>query len=591
MASLNIVGAKPVQVRLLLSVLFVLGLLCSVPKQSFDAVWAAPASDVLPGCVNLIQGGDFEAFNPAWQFQPGSRPPAYTTEQAFAGTYSLRIGNGAELPNIASVSEARHVTLLLPSDATSLILRFAYLPLRQNGADAGDVIEVDIFDGTNTLLIPLSVLQTADGWKLSDLNLTPYAGQQISLRFRVRNDGAPGYALLYLDNVELEYCAGTAIPTFTPTAPIVATPTPLATAAVTLTPTPPAPVATPAISVPVVPTVDPTCTNILTDPGFEGWGGWQFGEDPVMALYVTEPRLSGAYAVQLGNPPGQSTNVVSFSSIRQYVTLPPYLTRAELRWWKLLYTAQAGAPGMLSDRQDLILLSPALQPIKILRRELSNSAVWQEDVVDLTPYRGQSFYIYFNAYNDGNGARTWMYLDNVVLNVCGVGGTGIYSDRALVAPTPPAIPLTPIATYTQAPAPTPSPLPTQSLSASATATNTPTAELMPPAALPEPSPTAVVAAPTLAPTFTANVSAAPTLPSNLVVPIEESPTATVSAVGTAVIVTVAPPQTVASTPAIAVDQPPWLDRLGPISVLVGILVLIGFIVWAILRTFRSSRSP
>ena len=38
--------------------------------------------------------------------------------------------------------------------------------------------------------------------------------------------------------------------------------------------------------------------------------------------------------------------------------------------------------------------------------------------VDLTPYLDGSYYLYFNVYNDGNGKRTWMFLDDVQLLVC-----------------------------------------------------------------------------------------------------------------------------------------------------------------------------
>lgn len=145
--------------------------------------------------------------------------------------------------------------------------------------------------------------------------------------------------------------------------------------------------------------------------------------------------------------------MVTFSSICQLVTLPFTNWPIQLRWWRLLRTAQPGTPTSTTDRQDLILLSPNLKPIKILRRELRNDGIWQEDVVDLTAYRGQTLYIYFNAFNDANTTRTWMYLDNVRLRVCG----GVAPTLAV---TPLVMPVAPVVTTSVAPLVLPTPLPT-----------------------------------------------------------------------------------------------------------------------------------
>jgi len=75
---------------------------------------------------------------------------------------------------------------------------------------------------------------------------------------------------------------------------------------------------------------------------------------------------------------------------------------------------------------------------KVAQRVLRNETGWQQEAIDLTPYRGETFYLYFNVFNDGNGARTWAYIDEVVLNICYTASTA--------TPIPPAtpIPATPI---------------------------------------------------------------------------------------------------------------------------------------------------
>lgn len=597
-------------------------------------LWAAPASVALrvnPGCADMIQSGDFEQPNhPAWLLQGMGRFPEYRSEQTFNNSsYALRLGNGLELGNVESVSEARQVPIALPFGATSIILRFRYWPLIDGTPDAYDVQQADIFDASTEQLLdqPLLVRDNSQTWKLVDRDITTLAGRQISLRFRVRNNGLGARTLMYVDNVEIEYCPapGGLTPTATPTAittatttavaetataTSVATPTPTGTLFATTTvtevpgwtPTPTATyvAATATTYLPtIVPTADPSCINILADPSFEGWSAWHFGEDPVPPVYIASPVHSGLRAVQLGNPPQQPTNVVTFSSIRQLVTLPYGITRAELRWQKMLRTEQEGAPNSWSDRQDLILLSPSLQPITILRREWRNegaNGLWQEDVVDITTYQGQSFYVYFNAFNDGAGGRTWMFLDDVQLNVCGGGWALPEQKYAYSTATPIAIPLTPLATSTTAPLPTPSPLPTEWLSPTATPTifvvptavaaTTGLAQFQAEPVVVEPGSATSIAVGAGTTTATSNVYGVPTLPSPVI--IDTTTPGTVDS--SSLVVTVAPPP-LGATPTRGTARPLWMDRLGPIAVLSGILLLIIVIIGAIVRTFRHHQVP
>lgn len=578
----------------LFAVLLVVTLLASAlaGRALLAAPAQRPAHQITPGCIDLVEGGNFEQYSANWLTIQSPRLPSYTNEQTFnSSAQSLRLGNGLELPNVESVSEVRYKSLQLPMGATRIILRFVYYPLFEDNPGT-DLQQADLFDATSDqLLLSLLNVQANDrAWRARDFDLTPFAGRTVSLRFRVRNDGQLGRTLMYLDNVEIEYCAQTPIPTNTPTA--------TATGLATLTPTPTGTPLTPVTATPiltftpppltVVPTLDPSCVNILANSGFESWDAWHFGEDPIPPVYVSDPRVEGARAVQLGNPPGYSGAVVTFSSIRQLVTLPFNVTRLELRWWKLLRTEQPGAPGQFTDRQDLILLSPSLQPIQILRRELRNDNVWVQDVVDLTPYRGQSLYIYFNAYNDSNNSRTWMYLDDVRLNLCGGVVATPYVAPAVVAQAPPlAAPLT-TSTLASQVAPPPvvmseTPTLTPPMPPTATATLSATATAVVPAALIEmPSPTPSPTAPTLPFTVTATaaVYALPTEPGSLQV---EATTDLAAAQQ------VAPPVVtpVSATPTITVTttRPLWMDRLGPIVVLGGIVLLIAFIVWVIIRTF------
>lgn len=77
-------------------------------------------ADVAPGCLNLIEGGDFEQFNPSWQVIASTRPPMYSNEQTFNNSLqSMRLGDGLEALNVESVSEVRYKPILLPYGATA----------------------------------------------------------------------------------------------------------------------------------------------------------------------------------------------------------------------------------------------------------------------------------------------------------------------------------------------------------------------------------------------------------------------------------------------------------------------------------------
>lgn len=169
-------------------------------------------------------------------------------------------------------------------------------------------------------------------------------------------------------------------------------------------------------------TLPANCMNVIINGGFEqNHEGWKFGDDPVVPRYASDQRSEGLRSVLLGNPPGAgTTNVVSYSSVRQLVKIPPDATVAYLTWdhYSLTQEPVSTDPSNRSDRQEMIALAPNQMPITIKYRERLNETGWTSERVELTELIGKNFYVYFNVYNDGNGKRTWMYLDNVELVVC-----------------------------------------------------------------------------------------------------------------------------------------------------------------------------
>jgi len=205
------------------------------------------------------------------------------------------------------------------------------------------------------------------------------------------------------------------------------------------------------------PSPQPPCRELLQDGGFERGIGWTINPSAYPAAYVQHPIHGGQYAMRLGIV--EDFNRQAYSSIQQEVTLPAAAQRIILRF----HVYPLSEPHAGDDEQQVVLLDPLSGvTIAVPWRTLSNGRAWSEQVVDLTSYRGQRVLLYFNAYNDGLGGRTAMYLDDVSLQAC-----------LAITPTP---------TSTHTPLPTDTPTPTLP------PTRTPTPTIMPPTPTTIPTP-------------------------------------------------------------------------------------------------------
>jgi Zn-dependent M28 family amino/carboxypeptidase len=228
-----------------------------------------------------------------------------------------------------------------------------------------------------------------------------------------------------------------------------ATPTPTATATATATPTA---AATPGGG---------ECTEMLVNGDFEVSSSWQFGSTPYPGRYTTTAALSGARAVQLGVPDGVA-NRRAYSTVFQKVTIPANAETPVL----LRYVERTHGAADNADYRETLLLNSSYGYVARLARSFAAGAgAWQEQVFDLTAYRGRTLVIYFNVYNNGAGTQMWSYLDRIELGSC-VGAS---------SPDEPELTATPTAT---APS-TPTVTPTVTLTPTVTVTPTVTAPLTP----------------------------------------------------------------------------------------------------------------
>lgn len=346
-----------------------------------------------------------------------------------------------------------------------------------------------------------------------------------------------------------------------------------------------------------------SCQSILINGGFETNEGWHFGIDPVKGVFTNEQVSVGGRSVLLGNPPNRGDeNVKTYSSIRQPVTIPANVEQLQLRWRRLDISEEGATanPSSNQDRQDVIILSayPDLEPIEIVSRLRCNSSQWEEFAVNLDAERyahDRNVVVYFNVFNDGLGGRSWSYLDNVELLVCPAPGSytnpnmgAVGKGNPYVSVQPPAF--SPTSTYTPV--------------AVARATYTPYEVVLPTMTnTPIPyssdtqessSPTVVTVVVTATPDEAADSPEGTSLEDSTVEDVQPiadvAPTVTQSTNGL-----VATGNRTSGLPVIDeveasnqfLENRPWFNWLTSCGILLGILAVIGYFAWGILKTLAD----
>ncbi len=204
------------------------------------------------------------------------------------------------------------------------------------------------------------------------------------------------------------------------------------------------------------------CFDIVVDGGFEQRNWWTLGGGLLPAAYVSSPTFSGTSAMQLGNQVN-AASIEAYSTVRQTLTIPTNAVSAQLSF--RVWTFTEANPG--ADRQEALLLTPGASVLSVspgaVWFDLSNSGSYRPIVIDVIGQQGRTFDLAFSVYNDGAGGRTWMFVDEVRLDIC------LAAPGATATPTPTFVPFPtatptfvpfPTATPTFVPAPgTPSPIP------------------------------------------------------------------------------------------------------------------------------------
>jgi hypothetical protein len=321
---------------------------------------ASPTATRQPDCRNLFINGNFESGSlDPWQTSAG-----VSLDLGHSGAHGVRLGGwpgwagriwqSVTIP--AGVSPIRmwfwwraDSTVERPTETLTVFV------------ERGAMIDV---------LVTLGAVAPLNRWRIQSLDLTPYAGQTVSVVFEVMNG-----TIFRLDDIVLDACG-------------LGTPTP-----------PPG----------------TGCEEPLQNGNFEA---------AALAPWTT----TGAASLGPGHnsPKGiafcGSDNAVG--EVWQIVTIPAQGGAAWLKFW---WMAEGSAPQP-GDALDVLLASPMallFQTPDVLLTLPATGALgqWREESVDITGYAGRQIVLVFRAHTDGTQPSLFR-LDDVSLEACASGGRG-----------------------------------------------------------------------------------------------------------------------------------------------------------------------
>jgi hypothetical protein len=187
--------------------------------QAFDAAgnhspWTPPRTFVIAGHnlylpvlhknfhtvaaeMDLIVNGGFET-DEGWDMSTTGYAASYVTAPVHSGQRAGQAWVPAGQHAYSSLAQ----TIALPAQHT-LVLSLWFYPTYEDD-DEGDVQYVSLIDSSGTSHLLWLARQDDREWLEMELDLTPYRGQTVTLRFGVRNDGDDATAALVVDDVRLD---------------------------------------------------------------------------------------------------------------------------------------------------------------------------------------------------------------------------------------------------------------------------------------------------------------------------------------------------------------------------------------------------
>jgi len=362
-----------------------------------------PSGTPAPVCVDAIVNGDFTGGLTSWQSVGDLAGIAAITNPVHSTPYAVQLGSLTQ--NLNGLATLRQL-VTIPTGYSQATLGVWVYTQAQSGTDA-DYQEIALWNSSGTTMLARLWAGRFNNpaWQQLLFDVSSFAGQTIFVSFSVNNDGAGGRTAMVVDDARLQSCNATPGPVTTPTRTPTRTATPWAT-------TPPVTAIPPIITLTPVPA---GCIDLLQNGGFEsGWPPWIVPYNPIMPQIVTSPVFSGYYSAQFGS---QTQNASSYSSARQWVTIPWSHPRVVLQFWANTWAQSLSG----DDRQQVVLLAPGDTVMSVPWKVLENTQTWLPHSFELIGLAGQTFAVYFNVINDGTGGRTAMWVDEAHLWACSSG--------------------------------------------------------------------------------------------------------------------------------------------------------------------------
>jgi hypothetical protein len=159
-------------------------------------------------------------------------------------------------------------------------------------------------------------------------------------------------------------------------------------------------------------TVTAPSTQLIQNGGFETGtlASWTPG-GVVSPTISTVQKHTGSFSALAGASSGSEPNGDDF--LYQTITVPSTATKATLTFWYWPSTTDT----ITYDWQEAQVQNTSGTMLAQIMKVCSNTQAWTQVTYDLTSYKGQTIRIYFNDHQDGFGDLTYMYLDDISVNV------------------------------------------------------------------------------------------------------------------------------------------------------------------------------
>ena len=350
-----------------------------LPASQYPKTSSAPS-----GVCNVIVNGGFETGGfTGWAIDGANATPVVTNTLSHSGTYSAFAGDAPDgfcgpHNHEATGDSAFYQEFTVPAGGG--ILSFWHWDCTT------DVITFDWQDAyitdTNGTILQTIFHQCSNlqAWIQQTVDMTPYAGQTVHIKFLVHEDGFGDLTGMYVDDVSL-LCGPTPTPTPTPT---------------------------------------PSCTpgELIDNGGFET-GSFSPGWFNYLGRVTDTLSHSGTYSAFIGgagNPPdsfcGKGQTVPADSRFYQVFAVPA--AGGTLSFWH--WDCTTG--NITSEWQDAYITDQTgVNILETIFHQCNNTQQWVQTTVDVTPFAGKLVAIKFLVHQDGSNNVTGMYVDDVSLPV------------------------------------------------------------------------------------------------------------------------------------------------------------------------------